>query len=118
MLNVNKEEERRGRDMWYLLHILIWNSELQKKNLCCDFIFRNSKVQLSSHTLVFPQIVVLDEATDLCDEGLPDLMQGILRDCLNKSTVLVITDKLETLNMCDRVLVMEDGKVRLRSSGC
>ncbi|CAJ0935342.1 unnamed protein product, partial [Mesorhabditis belari] len=57
------------------------------------------------------RIVVLDEATASLDANMDKLIHQCLRDCLADCTVLLIAHKLENIADCDRVLLMDDGRM-------
>lgn len=59
-----------------------------------------------------PSIMILDEATsnlDMLSENLIHDLIGKLRD--EKLTVIIIAHRLSTVKNCDKIIVMEDGKV-------
>ncbi|GFR84980.1 multidrug resistance-associated protein 5 [Elysia marginata] len=57
------------------------------------------------------KVVVLDEATAAIDLETDRLMQDTLRDAFEGCTLLVIAHRLTSVVSCDRVIVMENGKV-------
>ncbi len=56
-----------------------------------------------------PKLIVLDEATSALDPRAQDRVQSALEQ--SKATVISITHRLETLRKCDRIYVMEGGRV-------
>ncbi|EDV23743.1 uncharacterized protein TRIADDRAFT_57243 [Trichoplax adhaerens] len=63
------------------------------------------KVQLKE------KIVLLDEATAFMDTKTDGIIQATLQSELRKSTVLIIAHRLNTIQSCDKVLVLDSGKI-------
>jgi ABC-type multidrug transport system fused ATPase/permease subunit len=61
--------------------------------------------------LADPAVLILDEATSSLDIPSERLVQRALRTILADRTALVIAHRLSTVEIADRVLVLEDGKV-------
>ncbi len=82
--------------------------------------------QLLAFTRAFladPAVLVLDEATSSLDVPTERLVQRALRTVLARRTALIIAHRLTTVEIADRVLVMEAGRIvedgppaRLRSA--
>lgn len=58
-----------------------------------------------------PRIVILDEATSQIDPGTEKELHGRLKEFLKDRTVLIITHRTSTLELADRVIIMESGRV-------
>lgn len=56
-------------------------------------------------------IVLLDEASSRIDAATDKLLQQTLRDCFQHATVLIIAHRLATIAHCDRILVLQSGRV-------
>jgi ABC-type multidrug transport system fused ATPase/permease subunit len=61
--------------------------------------------------LADPAVLILDEATSSLDVPSERLVQRALRTLLADRTALIIAHRLSTVEIADRVLVMEDGRV-------
>ena len=61
--------------------------------------------------LADPAVLVLDEATSSLDVPSERLVQHALRTILASRTALIIAHRLSTVEIADRVLVMEDGRI-------
>jgi ABC-type multidrug transport system fused ATPase/permease subunit len=59
-----------------------------------------------------PKIMVLDEATSAVDMGTDALIQRSIREEFGDSTLIVIAHRLSTIADFDKILVMDDGRVR------
>jgi ATP-binding cassette, subfamily B, bacterial len=61
--------------------------------------------------LADPAVLILDEATSSLDVPSERLVQHALRTLLSDRTALIIAHRLSTVEIADRVLVMEDGRI-------
>jgi len=58
--------------------------------------------------------VVLDEATAAIDSEMDSMIQTTISQVFANCTMLVIAHRLNTVLNCDRILVLDAGKVALR----
>jgi len=58
-----------------------------------------------------PQLLILDEATSALDNESELAIQNAIENLKGKITVLVIAHRLQTVMNCDRILVLESGKI-------
>jgi len=59
-----------------------------------------------------PPIMVLDEATSALDTQSEKLVQHALENMMNNRTSVVIAHRLSTIVNADKIIVMEDGKIK------
>ena len=68
-------------------------------------------VSLARAALVDPSVLVLDEATSSLDPGTELLVERALERLMVGRTSLVIAHRLSTAERCDRVAVVQDGRL-------
>ena len=68
-------------------------------------------VTLARAILSNPNILVLDEPTNMMDELSENQFKKKLIDIINDKTVIIITHKPSLLSLVDRLIVIEDGKI-------
>ena len=62
--------------------------------------------------LIFdPEIVILDEATSNIDSQMEQLLQTASKKLIQNRTSIVIAHRLSTIFSCDRILVLDNGRV-------
>ncbi len=61
--------------------------------------------------LAAPSVLVLDEATSLLDIPSERLVQEALQTILTGRTAVIIAHRLSTVQIADRVLVVDDGRI-------
>ena len=68
-------------------------------------------MQLARVLLKKSKIVVFDEATGKVDEITDKIIQSIIRNVFKNCTVITIAHRLSTILDCDRIMVLDDGKI-------
>ena len=58
-----------------------------------------------------PDVLVLDEPTSALDVPSENLLQRSLEELRGEMTLFIVAHRLSTLNICDRLLVFEDGRI-------
>ena len=61
--------------------------------------------------LADPRVLILDEATSSLDLPTERLVQRALRSLLRRRTALIIAHRLSTVEIADRVLVIDHGRI-------
>ena len=69
------------------------------------------RLALARAILRGPAILILDEATSALDEETQALVQDTLRKFIKGRTTLLIAHRLSTLSICNRIVVMEEGRI-------
>jgi ATP-binding cassette subfamily B protein/subfamily B ATP-binding cassette protein MsbA len=72
---------------------------------------QRQRIALARAILRDPEILVLDEATSQIDIESEQLIHKALENFVRDRTAIVITHRLSTLRLADRILVMEAGRI-------
>jgi len=72
---------------------------------------QRQRIALARAILRDPEILVLDEATSQIDIESEQLIHRALENFVRDRTAIVITHRLSTLKLADRILVMEAGRI-------
>ena len=59
-----------------------------------------------------PDVLILDEPTSALDVRSEHLIRSTLLDLRSEMTIIVIAHRLSTLEICDRIMVIQDGQLR------
>lgn len=72
---------------------------------------QRQRIAIARAILRDPRILILDEATSQIDLESEQLIHRVLEQFIRSRTTFIITHRLETLALADRVLVMDAGQV-------
>lgn len=72
---------------------------------------QKQRVAIARAVIRQPQILLLDEATSALDERSQTKVQEALYNVMKDRTSIVIAHRLTTVERCNRVAVLEDGKI-------
>jgi ATP-binding cassette subfamily B protein/subfamily B ATP-binding cassette protein MsbA len=72
---------------------------------------QRQRVALARAILKDPRILILDEATSQLDAQTEAAVLESLRDFLKRRTTIIITHRLSTVALADRVVVLQDGSI-------
>ena len=72
---------------------------------------QQQRIALARAILRDPDILILDEASSQIDPKSEQLIRRSLRHFIKDRTTIMITHRMSTLELADRILVMETGRV-------
>jgi len=72
---------------------------------------QRQRISLARVILRNPSILILDEATSQIDPESERLIHQVLGDFVKDRTTIMITHRLSTLDLADRILVMDTGQI-------
>lgn len=58
-----------------------------------------------------PKILILDDSTSAVDTKTDSLIQKAFKEDLPKTTKIIIAQRISSLESCDKIIVMDDGKI-------
>lgn len=105
-----------------MLELIDYYSKVVKMN---EFLDRNpeelsggekQRVALAGVLACDPDIIIFDEATSMLDPKGVNEVIDVIKDLKNKRTIISITHNLKETLMCDRILVMNEGKIVLNGT--
>ncbi len=70
------------------------------------------RIALARAILRKPRILILDEATSSLDVESEKLIRTAMNNILGKQTTIIVTHKLSTIAYADKIVVMEEGKIK------
>ena len=105
----NSKEKKADKDYVERIRIKTPNLKQKVKNLSGG---NQQKVAIAKSLLTEPKLLILDEPTRGIDVGARREIYEILNDIKkeNKAIMIISSDMQEVLGVCDRIIVMNDGR--------
>ncbi|WP_019133150.1 sugar ABC transporter ATP-binding protein [Peptoniphilus obesi] len=105
----NSKEKKAAKDYVERIRIKTPNLKQKVKNLSGG---NQQKVAIAKSLLTEPKLLILDEPTRGIDVGARREIYEILNDIKkeNKAIMIISSDMQEVLGVCDRIIVMNDGR--------
>lgn len=72
---------------------------------------QKQRIAIARSVIRHPKILILDEATSALDEDAQKKVQEALENIMNKRTSIIIAHRLSTIEKCDKIFVLDNGKV-------
>ncbi|MCK4516812.1 MAG: ABC transporter ATP-binding protein, partial [Spirochaetaceae bacterium] len=77
---------------------------------------QKQRIAIARAILMNPRILILDDATSSVDTDTERLIQMALQTLMNDRTSFVIAQRLSTLRLADRILVLENSRIGARGT--
>jgi|TARA_B110000305_G_C19347596_1_gene592532 ABC-type multidrug transport system fused ATPase/permease subunit len=72
---------------------------------------QKQRVAIARSVIRKPKILILDEATSALDEDSQKKVQVALDNIMTQRTSIIIAHRLSTIEKCDKIFVLESGKL-------
>ena len=73
---------------------------------------QKQRVAIARTIIRNPRILLLDEATSALDEDSQKKVQAALNNAMEGKTTIIIAHRMSTIEGCDKIFVLEQGKVK------
>ena len=77
---------------------------------------QRQRIALARAILRQPRILILDDALSAVDASTEEEIRNELKQIMSNMTTLIITNRVPTIELCDEVIFLENGKVRGQGS--
>lgn len=72
---------------------------------------QKQRVSIARSILKKPEVLIFDDSTSALDLGTEARLQAALKESLSGTTVLMIAQRIASIKNCDRIFVLDGGKV-------
>ncbi|MHA2099967.1 MAG: ABC transporter ATP-binding protein [Candidatus Kariarchaeaceae archaeon] len=72
---------------------------------------QQQRISIARTLLIDPKILILDDSTSSVDAETEAEIQQVLKQLLEDRTTLIITQKVSSLRLADKIIVLEHGKI-------
>lgn len=73
---------------------------------------QKQRVAIARTLIGEPKVLLLDEATSALDETSQAKVQQAIESAMQKRTTIIIAHRMTTIEKCDKVFLLEEGRVR------
>jgi len=73
---------------------------------------QRQRIALARAIIRKPRILILDDALSAVDASTEEEIRNELKSVMNNMTTLIITNRVPTIELCDEVVFLENGKVK------
>ena len=73
---------------------------------------QRQRIALARAILRKPRVLILDDALSAVDASTEEEIRNELNQVMSNMTTLIITNRVPTIELCDEVVFLENGKVK------
>ena len=73
---------------------------------------QSQRVAIARALFTRPEIIIFDEATSALDQASENIISETIKKLPGSTTVIIIAHRLTTVESCDRLIWLEDGRIR------
>ena len=77
---------------------------------------QRQRIALARAIIRKPRVLILDDALSAVDASTEEEIRNELKSVMNNMTTLIITNRVPTIELCDEVVFLENGKVKAQGS--
>ena len=77
---------------------------------------QRQRIALARAIIRKPRILILDDALSAVDASTEEEIRNELKSVMNNMTTLIITNRVPTIELCDEVVFLEEGRVKAQGS--
>ncbi len=77
---------------------------------------QRQRIALARAIIRKPRVLILDDALSAVDASTEEEIRNELKSVMNNMTTLIITNRVPTIELCDEVVFLENGKVKAQGT--